>query len=40
MLVEQADDVCVETVETSDLVDEFLGLRHTFMIFKLLDFVK
>lgn len=40
MLVKQANDVCVETVETSNLFNEFLSSRHRPMICKILDFVK
>lgn len=40
MLVEQADNICIKTVETSDLFDEFPVSRHNSIINKILDFVK
>lgn len=40
MPIQKPDDVCVEAVETSDLVDELLILIHFPIIFKLLDLVK
>ena len=40
MLVQQSDDICIEAVEVSDSVDQFLVVVHCPMIFKLLDFVK
>jgi len=40
MLVQQPDDICIEAVEASDSIDEFLVTLHFPIIFKLLDFVK
>ena len=40
MLVQQSDDVCIETVEASNSVDQFLIVLHLSIIFKILDFVK
>lgn len=40
MLIKQADDVCIEAVEASDLFNEFLVSGHVSIIFKILDSVK
>jgi hypothetical protein len=40
VLVEQTNNIGVETIEASDFVDELLVVWHLLMIFKLVDFVK
>jgi len=40
MLVQQPNDIGVETIEASDFVNDFLIRFHYSMIFKTLDFVK
>ena len=40
MLVKQHDDVRIEPVKTPDALDPFLIMLHSYIISKLLDFVK